>query len=128
MPTINQLVFNIRKKKKRKKKNFFLNKCPQKKGICTKILIMNPRKPNSASRKVAKIRLKTGRQIYCYIPGERHNCEQHSIVLFRGGNIKDLPGVKYKLIRGVYDIASVNRGSKRSKYGCSKNKISKFKF
>ena len=128
MPTVNQLIKGIRKQKKKKKKNIHLQSCPQKKGICMRLLIMNPRKPNSALRKVAKVQLMNNKQIYCYIPGEGHNCEQHSLVLIRGGNVKDLPGVKYKLIRGVYDISSVQRGKKRSKYGCKKFKVIKYDF
>jgi len=116
MPTSNQL-FKKKKISKRTKSNN-LKQCPQKKGICLKIYSMNPKKPNSAERKVAKIRLSTGKIIIGYIPGEKHTLQEHSVVLVRGGRVKDLPGVNYHLIRGKYDFNAVLlRKSSRSKYG-----------
>jgi len=119
MPTINQIVVNRkRKKKKKKNKTPSLKGCPQKRGICVKIYNRTPKKPNSALRKVAKIRLATKKRIEAYIPGEGHNLQEFSVVLMRGGRVKDLPGVKYHLIRGKYDLKGVrNRKQARSKYG-----------
>ena len=127
MPTNKQLLKNLRKKKnlltKYKKKNLLI-KCPQKKGVCVKVYTTNPKKPNSADRKVAKIRLTNGKYIIGYIPGEKHNIQEHSVVLVRGGRVKDLPGVRYQLIRGVYDLNCVqNRKKSRSKYGVKKTPI-----
>lgn len=117
MPTINQIVVN-RKRKKKKNKTPSLKGCPQKRGICVKIYNRTPKKPNSALRKVAKIRLATKKRIEAYIPGEGHNLQEFSVVLMRGGRVKDLPGVKYHLIRGKYDLKGVrNRKQARSKYG-----------
>ena len=118
MPTINQLINKRRKKKKRTQKVPALNKCPQKKGVCLKIITRTPKKPNSALRKLAIIKLTNGKRIYGYIPGEGHTLQEHSIVLVRGGRVKDLPGIKYKIIRGVLDFEGLkNRKQGRSKYG-----------
>jgi len=122
MPTYNQLCKNKRRKKKKIKKK--LNKtpalegCPQKKGICTKLVIRTPKKPNSALRKLAKLKLSNQKRIYAYIPGEGHNLQEYSTVLIRGGRVKDLPGIKYHLIRGKLDLHGIkNRKTSRSKYG-----------
>lgn len=121
MPTINQLVCKNRLKKKRSKKVPALGQCPQKKGVCLRILTRTPKKPNSALRKLALIRLSNKKRIYGYIPGEGHLLQEHSIVLIRGGRVKDLPGIKYKIVRGVYDFAGLeNRKQARSKYGTKK--------
>jgi small subunit ribosomal protein S12 len=121
MITKNQLLSNKRKQKIHKKTRKALQMCPQKKGIVTKVTIMTPRKPNSAKRKIARIKLSNNLFITAYIPGEKHNLQQHSTVLIRGGNTKDLPGLKYKIIRGKYDLHGVeNRKSSRSKYGTKK--------
>jgi small subunit ribosomal protein S12 len=118
MSTINQLCKFSRKKKKEKNKTPALNFNPQKKGICVKIYNRTPKKPNSALRKVAKIKLSNGKKIETYIPGEKHNLQEFSVVLMRGGRVPDLPGVKYHLIRGKYDFHGVkNRKTSRSKYG-----------
>lgn len=118
MPTLNQLVSQPRKKIKKKQKKQLLNYCPQKKGICVRVYTTNPKKPNSAERKVAKVRLKNGKFLIGYIPGEKHNLQEHSVVLIRGGRVKDLPGVQYQFIRGVYDLqAVIKRKKSRSKYG-----------
>jgi small subunit ribosomal protein S12 len=118
MPTINQLIKNKRIKKKRALKRPALDRCPQKKGVCLKIVVRSPRKPNSALRKLALIRLSNKKRIYGYIPGEGHNLQEHSVVLVRGGRTKDLPGIKYKLVRGVYDFEGLRaRKQARSKYG-----------
>ena len=118
MSTINQLCKFSRKKKKEKNKTPAVNFNPQKKGICVKIYNRTPKKPNSALRKVAKIKLSNGKKIETYIPGEKHNLQEFSVVLMRGGRVPDLPGVKYHLIRGKYDFHGVkNRKTSRSKYG-----------
>lgn len=118
MSTLNQKIKNPRKHKITKAKTPALNKSPQKKGVCTKVYTTNPKKPNSAERKVAKIRLSTGRSIIGYIGGEGHNLQEHSVVLIRGGRVKDLPGVRYHIVRGVYDLQAVaKRKNGRSKYG-----------
>ena len=118
MSTINQLCKFSRKKKKEKNKTPALNFNPQKKGMCVKIYNRTPKKPNSALRKVAKIKLSNGKKIETYIPGEKHNLQEFSVVLMRGGRVPDLPGVKYHLIRGKYDFHGVkNRKTSRSKYG-----------
>ena len=123
MPTIKQLLKSTRKSSK-KKKNSILALCPQKKGVCIKVYTTNPKKPNSAERKVAKIRLSNNKYVIGYIPGEKHNLQEHSVVLIRGGRVKDLPGVRYQFIRGVYDLQCVqNRFKARSKYGCKKAPI-----
>jgi small subunit ribosomal protein S12 len=121
MPTINQLLKKSRKKKKRSQRRPALNKSPQRKGICLKIITRTPKKPNSAIRKLATVRLTTKKKIVGYIAGEGHNLQEHSVVLVRGGRVKDLPGVKYKLIRGVYDFEGLKkRKQARSKYGTKK--------
>lgn len=123
MPTINQLVRYGRKPKKRKSKSPALDGCPQKKGTCIRVYTTTPKKPNSALRKVAKVRLSNGKEVIAYIPGEGHNLQEHSVVLVRGGRVKDLPGVKYHIVRGVYDAAGVaNRRNSRSKYGTKRPK------
>jgi small subunit ribosomal protein S12 len=123
MPTINQLCTNSKGRKKKifRVKTPALLKTPQKKGVCLKIFIRTPKKPNSALRKVAKIKLSTGKKVEAYIPGEGHNLQQYSVVLLRGGRVQDLPGVKYHLIRGKYDFKGVkDRKTSRSKYGVKK--------
>jgi small subunit ribosomal protein S12 len=121
MITKNQLLHNIRKKKQHKIIRKALQMCPQKKGVCMKVTIMTPRKPNSAKRKIARIKLSNNLLITAYIPGEKHTLQQHSTVLIRGGNTKDLPGLKYKIIRGKYDLNGViDRKRSRSKYGTKK--------
>ena len=119
--TYNQLINNARKKKIHKKFKKDLLGCPQKRGVCLKILQKSPRKPNSANRKVAKVKLSTNKVIFAYIMGEGHNLREYSKVLVRGGRVKDLPGMKYKLIRGVYDFTGLDsRSTSRSKYGNKK--------
>ncbi len=118
MPTINQLVRKGRKKLKSKSKSLDLDGCPQKKGVCLQVMTRTPKKPNSALRKVARVRLTNGKEVTAYIPGEGHNLQEHSIVLIRGGRVRDLPGVKYHIIRGRLDTAGVDgRKRGRSKYG-----------
>lgn len=117
-PTINQLVRYGREKKKWKSKSPALEGCPQKRGVCIRVYTVTPKKPNSALRKVAKVRLSNGREVIAYIPGIGHNLQEHSVVLVRGGRVKDLPGVRYHIIRGTLDAAGVeNRRTSRSKYG-----------
>ncbi len=123
MPTINQLVRKGRKKIEDRKKTLALQSCPQRRGVCTRVYTTTPKKPNSALRKVARVKLTSGYEITAYIPGEGHNLQEHSIVLVRGGRVKDLPGVRYHIVRGALDISGVddrNRG--RSKYGAKKPK------
>ncbi len=123
MPTINQLVRYGRKKRKKKSKSPALDRCPQKAGTCIRVYTTTPKKPNSALRKVAKVRLSNGKEVIAYIPGEGHNLQEHSKVLVRGGRVKDLPGVKYHIVRGVYDAAGVaGRRNSRSKYGTKRPK------
>lgn len=118
MPTYNQLCTKKRKKKSKLNKTPALDKCPQKKGVCTKLVIRAPKKPNSALRKLVKLRLSNKKQVYAYIPGEGHNLQEYSTVLIRGGRVKDLPGVKYHLIRGKLDFSGLKtRKTSRSKYG-----------
>lgn len=118
MPTVQQLVRLDRKKVSPTLKSPALKSCPQRRGICTRVYVTTPKKPNSALRKVARIKLTSGFEITAYIPGEGHNLQEHSIVLVRGGRVKDLPGVRYKIIRGVLDCIGVkNRQQGRSKYG-----------
>jgi len=118
MPTINQLVRFGRKEIKKKTKSPAMQGCPQKRGVCTKITTMTPKKPNSALRKVARIRLSNSMEVWAYIPGEGHNLQEHAVVLIRGGRVKDLPGVRYHIIRGTQDAAGVTgRLRARSKYG-----------
>lgn len=123
MPTINQLVRNGRKKAKRKTTAPALAGSPQRRGVCTRVYTTTPKKPNSALRKVARVRLTNGFEVTAYIPGEGHNLQEHSIVMIRGGRVKDLPGVRYHIIRGVLDTAGVqDRSQSRSKYGTKKKK------
>ncbi|MHC4321365.1 MAG: 30S ribosomal protein S12 [Planctomycetota bacterium] len=123
MPTINQLVRKGRKKIKSKSKSLDLDRCPQKKGVCLQVMTRTPKKPNSALRKVARVRLTNGKEVTAYIPGEGHNLQEHSIVLLRGGRVRDLPGVKYHIIRGRLDTAGVEgRKRGRSKYGAKSSK------
>jgi len=123
MPTINQLVRRPRKKQVAKKKNVALEGCPQKRGVCLVVKTMTPKKANSALRKVARVRLSNGKEITAYIPGIDHNLQEHSIVLVRGGRVKDLPGVRYHIIRGALDTAGVEgRRQGRSLYGTKKPK------
>ena len=122
MPTVNQLCRKIRKPKKKLEKSPALKKSPQKKGVCLKVFTKTPKKPNSALRKVAKLRLSTTAKITAYIPGEGHTLQEYSTVLMRGGRVKDLPGVKYHLVRGKFDFLGLkNRKQARSKYGTTKN-------
>ncbi len=118
MPTINQLVRKGRGTKDRKLKARALDKCPQKRGVCIQVTTRTPKKPNSALRKVARVRLTTGYEVTAYIPGVGHNLQEHAVVLVRGGRVKDLPGVRYHIVRGALDTAGVkNRVQSRSKYG-----------
>ena len=126
MPTIQQLVRKGRKKLKSKSKSPALDSCPQKRGVCTRVYTTTPKKPNSAMRKVARVRLSHGKEVNAYIPGEGHNLQEHSIVLIRGGRVKDLPGVRYHVIRGTLDTGGVDdRTQRRSKYGAKKPKATK---
>ncbi len=126
MPTIQQLVRNGRVSQKKKSKSPALESCPQKRGVCTRVYTTTPKKPNSALRKVAKVRLVNGYEVIAYIPGEGHNLQEHSIVLIRGGRVKDLPGVRYHIVRGSLDTAGVNdRRQRRSKYGTKRPKVKK---
>jgi len=121
MPTINQLVKKGRVVQTRKPKHPAMTGCPQKRGVCLQVKTMTPKKPNSALRKVARVRLTSGVEVSAYIPGEGHNLQEHSIVLVRGGRVKDLPGVRYKVIRGTLDTAGVrDRKQARSRYGAKK--------
>ncbi|UCF18758.1 MAG: 30S ribosomal protein S12 [Gemmatimonadota bacterium] len=123
MPTINQLVRSGRRKVAKKDKAPALEKNPQKRGVCTRVYTTTPKKPNSALRKVARVRLTNGYEVTAYIPGEGHNLQEHSIVLIRGGRVKDLPGVRYHIIRGKLDAAGVaDRKRSRSKYGAKRPK------
>ena len=123
MPTINQLVRKGRQKQTRKSKSPLLNSCPEKRGVCLSVTTTTPKKPNSALRKVAKVRLSNGSESTVYIPGEGHNLQEHSVVLVRGGRVKDLVGVRYHIVRGVLDTAgTAKRQQGRSKYGANKGK------
>ncbi|MFC1666822.1 30S ribosomal protein S12 [Candidatus Omnitrophota bacterium] len=123
MPTISQLIRLGRVKKKRRTKSRALESCPQKRGVCLQVKTQTPKKPNSALRKVARARLTNGVEVTSYIPGEGHNLQEHSIVLIRGGRVKDLPGVRYHIVRGTLDTAGVqNRRKSRSKYGAKRPK------
>jgi small subunit ribosomal protein S12 len=123
MPTINQLVRRGRKEVAKKEKAPALRSNPQKRGVCTRVYTTTPKKPNSALRKVARVRLTNGFEVTAYIPGEGHNLQEHSIVMIRGGRVKDLPGVRYHIIRGTLDAAGVNdRKKSRSKYGAKRPK------
>ena len=123
MPTINQLVRKGRQKPVYVNKVPALEACPQKRGVCTRVYTTTPKKPNSALRKVARVKLNGGVEVTAYIPGEGHNLQEHSIVLVRGGRVKDLPGVRYKIVRGALDTQGVKgRGQARSRYGAKKEK------
>jgi len=123
MPTINQLVKNGRDKQRRKTTAPALMACPQRRGVCVRVYTTTPKKPNSALRKVARVRLTNGMEVTSYIPGEGHNLQEHSVVLIRGGRVKDLPGVRYHIVRGTLDSAGVNdRRKSRSKYGAKRPK------
>jgi len=121
MPTINQLVRKPRKRSTQKTKSPVLQSCPQRRGVCLQVKTVNPKKPNSALRKVARVRFTTGLEATCYIPGIDHNLQEHSVVLVRGGKVKDLSNVRYHIVRGTLDTAGVeNRRQGRSKYGAKK--------
>ena len=123
MPTINQLVANPRRQKRTRNKVPALQGSPQKRGVCTRVYTTTPKKPNSALRKVAKVRLTNGFEVVTYIPGEGHNLQEHSVVMIRGGRVKDLPGVRYHIIRGTLDTQGVkDRRQRRSKYGAKRPK------
>ena len=123
MPTINQLVRSGREKVRTKSASPALKQCPQKRGVCTRVYTTTPKKPNSALRKVARVRLTNAMEVTSYIPGEGHNLQEHSVVLIRGGRVKDLPGVRYHIIRGTLDTTGVqNRKQSRSKYGAKRPK------
>ena len=123
MPTIQQLVRHGRRKFSRKSKSVALSRSPQRRGVCIKVYTTTPKKPNSALRKVAKVRLSNGNEVIAYIPGEGHNLQEHSIVLVRGGRVKDLPGVRYHIVRGSLDTSGVEgRKQQRSKYGAKRPK------
>ena len=123
MPTINQLCSQGRQPTKYKTKSPALKECPQKRGVCTRVYTTTPKKPNSALRKVARVRLTSGIEVTAYIPGEGHNLQEHSVVLVRGGRVKDLPGVRYHIVRGTLDSSGVDkRRQSRSKYGAKRPK------
>jgi len=126
VPTISQLVRKERAKQTEKTKSPALSSCPQRRGVCTRVYTTTPKKPNSALRKVARVRLTNGFEVTSYIPGIGHNLQEHSVVLIRGGRVKDLPGVRYHTIRGTLDVAGVkNRAQSRSKYGAKRPKEQK---
>jgi small subunit ribosomal protein S12 len=126
MPTVQQLIRSERQVIKKKSKSGALKACPQRRGVCTRVYIVTPKKPNSAMRKVARIRLTSGFEITAHIPGEGHNLQEHSVVLIRGGRVKDLPGVRYRVIRGALDTIGVTKRMQgRSKYGARKPKAAK---
>ena len=123
MPTINQLIRSPRAKQMKRNKVPALESCPQKRGVCTRVYTTTPKKPNSALRKVARVKLTNGFEVTSYIPGEGHNIQEHSVVLLRGGRVKDLPGVRYHVLRGVLDTEGVkDRKQRRSKYGTKRPK------
>lgn len=123
MPTINQLIRQERKKVVKRKKTPALQACPQRRGVCTRVYTTTPKKPNSALRKVARVRLTNGIEVSAYIPGEGHNLQEHSVVLIRGGRVKDIPGVRYHIVRGTLDTSGVqDRRKSRSKYGAKRPK------
>ncbi|MAI77133.1 MAG: 30S ribosomal protein S12 [Pelagibacteraceae bacterium TMED65] len=123
MPTINQLIRSPRSKQLKRNKVPALESCPQKRGVCTRVYTTTPKKPNSALRKVARVKLTNGFEVTSYIPGEGHNLQEHSVVLIRGGRVKDLPGVRYHVLRGILDTEGVkNRKQRRSKYGAKRPK------
>ena len=129
MPTIQQLIRSERVKIKKKTKSPALKSCPQRKGVCTRVYTTTPKKPNSALRKVARVRLTSGFEVTAYIPGIGHNIQEHSVVLLRGGRVKDLPGVRYHIVRGTLDASGVkDRKQSRSKYGAKKPKGQKENF
>ncbi len=128
MPTTNQLIRGIREEQSHKTKSPALEMCPQRRGVCTQVKTTTPKKPNSALRKIARVKLTTGMEVTAYIPGVGHNLQEHSIVMIRGGRVKDLPGVRYHIIRGVLDAAGVtDRKQGRSKYGAKKPKAKEAK-
>jgi small subunit ribosomal protein S12 len=121
MPTINQLVKKNRRPPRKFSKSPVLDRCPQKRGVCLQVKTMTPKKPNSALRKIARVRLSNGKEVTAYIPGEEHNLQEHSIVLVRGGRVRDLPGVRYHIVRGTLDAVGVQgRKQGRSKYGAKR--------
>ena len=123
MPTINQLIRSPRSKQIKRNKVPALESCPQKRGVCTRVYTTTPKKPNSALRKVARVKLTNGFEVTSYIPGEGHNLQEHSVFLIRGGRVKDLPGVRYHVLRGILDTEGVkNRKQRRSKYGAKRPK------
>lgn len=123
MPTINQLIKQGREDKSKRSKSPALRQCPQKRGVCTRVMTVTPKKPNSALRKVARVRLVNGIEVTAYIPGVGHNLQEHSAVLVRGGRVKDIPGVRYHIVRGALDTLGVNdRKKSRSKYGTKRPK------
>jgi small subunit ribosomal protein S12 len=123
MPTINQLIRSPRSKQLKRNKVPALENCPQKRGVCTRVYTTTPKKPNSALRQVARVKLTNGFEVTSYIPGEGHNLQEHSVVLIRGGRVKDLPGVRYHVLRGILDTEGVkNRKQRRSKYGAKRPK------
>lgn len=123
MPTVNQLIKNGREQQKGKSISPFLEECPQKRGVCLSVTTTSPKKPNSALRKIARVRRSSGMEATCYIPGIGHNLQEHSVVLVRGGRVKDLPGVRYHIVRGTLDSAGVaKRNQSRSKYGAKRPK------
>ena len=123
MPTINQLIRIERKKVVKRKKTPALQACPQRRGVCTRVYTTTPKKPNSALRKVARVRLTNGLEVTAYIPGEGHNLQEHSVVMIRGGRVKDRPGVRYHIVRGTLDTSGVqDRRQRRSKYGAKRPK------
>ncbi|HUT65019.1 MAG TPA: 30S ribosomal protein S12 [Spirochaetota bacterium] len=123
MPTVNQLIRKGRKMQLKKTSSPALQSCPQKRGVCTRVMTFTPKKPNSALRKVARVRLNNGIEVTAYIPGIGHNLQEHSVVLVRGGRVKDLPGVRYHIVRGTLDTLGVeNRKKARSKYGVKRPK------
>lgn len=123
MPTINQLVRFGRQKRKYRTKSPALSESPQRRGVCSRVSTMTPKKPNSALRKIARVKLTTGKEVTAYIPGEGHNLQEHSVVLIRGGRVKDLPGVRYHIVRGTLDCAGVEgRMQSRSLYGAKRKK------
>ncbi len=121
MPTVNQLIRHGRERPVKRKKTPAMQQCPQKRGVCTRVYTTTPKKPNSALRKVARVRLTNGFEVLSYIPGEGHNLQEHSVVMIRGGRVKDLPGVRYHIIRGVLDTQGISdRRQRRSKYGAKR--------
>lgn len=123
MPTINQLIRKGRKTPVKRSKSPVLDSCPQKRGVCLQVKTQTPKKPNSALRKIARVRLSNGKEITAYIPGEGHNLQEHSVVLVRGGRVRDLPGVRYHILRGTLDTSGVDgRSQSRSKYGSKRPK------